>query len=128
MGIYAASGCTIQNSTAQFNGGDGISVRSECVVRENNSVFNVAGVHATGNSNRIEGNSVVGNARGISVDAAGNLIVKNSARGDTIDYAIAANNRYGPIVDISAAGAPAVSGKSAADTTATSHPWANFSY
>jgi len=31
------------------------------------------------------------------------LIIKNSASDNTIDYAFAANNRYGPIVDISAA-------------------------
>jgi len=128
MGVYINSGCTIQNSTVQFNGGDGIRVGSECLIRENNSVYNAAGVHSTGTNNRIEGNNVVGNGRGINVEATGNLIIKNSAKGNTIDYAIAASNRYGPIVDISAAGAPAVSGKSAADTTATSHPWANFSY
>jgi len=128
MGVYINSGGTIQNSTVQFNSGDGIRVGSECLIRENISVYNFAGVHSTGSNNRIEGNNVVGNGRGINVDATGNLIIKNSAKSNTIDYAIAASNRYGPIVDISAAGAPAVNGKSAADTTATSHPWANFSY
>lgn len=54
--------------------------------------------------------------------------IRNSASDNTLDYAIAVNNRYGPIVDISAAGAPAVSGNTASDTTGTVHPWANFSY
>ena len=128
IGIYVSSGCTVQNCTVQFNNGDGIRAGSECQVRENDCVFNFAGVHATGGNNRIEANNVISNGRGIHVEAAGNLIVKNSASDNTTDYVIAASNRYGPIVDISAAGAPAVNGKSAADTTGTSHPWANFSY
>jgi parallel beta-helix repeat protein len=128
MGIYVNVGCTIQNSTVQFNDGDGISVHSECLVRENNCVFNFAGIRSTDRNNRIEGNNVTGNTRGISVEGMGSLIIKNSADNNLTNYSIAANNRYGPIVDISAAGAPAVSGKSAADTTGTSHPWANFSY
>lgn len=128
IGIYVSSGCTVQNCTVQFNNGDGIRVGSESFVGENNCAFNFSGVHSTGGNNRIEGNNVISNGRGIHVEAAGNLVIKNSARGNTTDYVIAANNRYGPIVDISAAGAPAVNGKSAADTTGTSHPWANFSY
>jgi parallel beta-helix repeat protein len=128
MGIYVNSGCTIQKCTAGFNSGDGIRVASECLVRENDCSSNNSGIHSAGNNNRIEGNNVTSNGRGIIVDLAGNLIIRNSASDNTIDYSIAASNRYGPIVDISAAGAPAVSGKSAADTTGTSHPWANFSY
>jgi parallel beta-helix repeat protein len=128
IGISVSSGCTIQSCTVEFNNGDGIRVGTECQVRENNCVFNFAGVHATGGNNRIEENNVISNGRGIHLDTGGNLIIKNSASDNTTDYSIAANNRYGPIVDISAAGAPAVNGKSAADTTGTSHPWANFSY
>ena len=128
MGISVNVGCTIQNSTAEFNDADGISVHSECLVRENNCVFNLAGIHSTDRNNRIEGNNVTGNTRGISVEGTGSLIIKNTADNNLTAYSIAANNRYGPIVDISAAGAPAVNGKSAADTTGSSHPWANFSY
>ena len=128
IGFNLDKGCTIHNCTAQLNRGDAIQVISDCLVRENDCGFNAAGIHSTGGNNRIEGNNVIGNDRGINVDAAGNLIIKNSASNNTIDYAIAASNRYGPIIDISAGGAPAVSGKSAADTTMTTHPWANFSY
>ena len=128
MGFSLTSGCTISHCTAQSNTGDGIKAASDCLVRENDCLFNAAGIHSTGSNNRIEGNNVGGNSSGIKVEGAGNLIIKNSASDNSIDYAIAASNRYGPIVDISAAGAPAVSGKSAADTTMTTHPWANFSY
>jgi len=130
IGFNLSTGCTIQNCTAQSNRGDGIKALNDCVVRENNCGLNSngAGIRTVGNNNRIAGNHVIGNSRGISVDTSGSLIINNSASSNSIDYVIFANNRYGPIVDISAFGAPAVSGKSAPDTTATSHPWANFSY
>ena len=51
-----------------------------------------------------------------------------SASVNTTNYDIVANNRYGPIIDITAGGQPAVSGDSAASTVATTDPWANFSY
>jgi parallel beta-helix repeat protein len=128
IGFNLIAGSTIRNCTAENNRGDGIRVTASCLVLENNCELNAAGVHSTESNNRIEGNNVISNGRGINVDAAGSLITKNSASNNTIDYLIAANNRYGPIIDISAAGAPAVSGKSAADTTTANHPWANFSY
>lgn len=128
MGFSLMANSTIKNCTADNNPGDGIRVTSDCLVLENSCRLNFAGIHSTDSNNRIEGNNVIANGRGLNVDAAGSLIIKNSASNNTIEYAIAANNRYGPIIDISATGAPAVSGKSAADTTTSSHPWANFSY
>ena len=82
----------------------------------------------TSTDNRIEGNNVTGNDRGIAVDLSGNLIIRNSASGNSVAYDIAAGNRYGPIIDISATGTAAVSGSSAASTVATTDPWANFTY
>lgn len=87
-----------------------------------------AGIHSTSAENRIERNSVTGNDRGIDVDTAGSLIIKNSAATNTIDYVIAASNRYGAIINITAAGAAAVSGNTAASTLTSTDPWANFSY
>ena len=87
-----------------------------------------AGLHVTSSDNRIEGNQVTDNDRGIDVDASLNLIIKNSASGNTTNYVFVASNRYGPIIDITAVGTAAVSGNSAADTTTTTHPWANFTY
>ena len=128
MGFSLLADSTIKNCTADNNLGDGIRVTSDCLVLENSCRLNFAGIHSTDSNNRIEGNNVIANGRGLNVDAAGSLIIKNSASNNTIDYVIAASNRYGPIIDISAAGAPAVSGRSAPDMTTTSHPWANFSY
>ena len=127
---------------ASFNKGDGIRALNDCSIVANVSSHNGsfsggggdgAGVHVTDRSNRIEGNNVTTNTRGIEVSAAGNLIIKNSARSSGTsnagNYVIAADNRYGPIVDINATGSVAVSGKGPFTSTLTStDPWANFSY
>jgi hypothetical protein len=89
---------------------------------------NGAGIHSTNSENRIEANSVTGNDRGIDVDSTGSLIIKNSAATNTTDYVIAASNRYGAIVNITAGGAAAVNGNVAASTLTSTDPWANFSY
>jgi parallel beta-helix repeat protein len=133
-GILAGGSSTVSNCTVVGNKGDGIQIGSDARVIGNNCDSNgfgggdAAGIHSTGADTRIESNNVTDNVRGIDVDAAGNLIIKNSASGNGTNYDIVASNRYGPIVDITAAGAAAVIGSSAADTTTTTHPWANFSY
>lgn len=134
-GIIVGVRSKVQNCLATGNTGDGIRAGSDCGIIGNQSVENGsgvasgAGVHVTGGQNRIEGNNVTGNERGIKVDAAENLIIKNSASDSTVvNYDIVANNRYGPIVNITASGTAAVSGNSAGDTSGTTHPWANFAY
>jgi parallel beta-helix repeat protein len=113
---------------------DGVRVSSQCLVVNNTCDDNGAsggdgaGIHATTGDNRIDGNTVTRNDRGIDVDFSGNLIIRNSASGNTTNYVIAADNRYGPVVDITAAGTAAVNGNSAADTVITTHPWANFAF
>jgi parallel beta-helix repeat protein len=87
-----------------------------------------AGILATVGDNRIEGNNCAGNDRGIDVDGSGNIIIGNTCSGNSTNYDIVANNRYGPIVNITASGTAAVSGNSAASTVTTTDPWANFAY
>jgi hypothetical protein len=134
MGFYVTDRSMIQGCTANFNQGDGINIGSNTVVRDNNCYSNGystgdgAGIHATGSANRIEGNNVTANDRGIYVTAIGNLIVKNSAKANTNNYIIVADNRYGPIIDLTAGGTAAVSGNSAAGTTVNADPQANFAY
>jgi parallel beta-helix repeat protein len=132
VGIYA-SASTVKDCTCGVNKGDGIQVVNNSVVERNNSYLNGnggdgAGIHATAFANRIESNNLVSNDRGIDVDAGGNLIIKNSARGNTNNYDIAADNRYGPIVDLTAAGTVAATGNSAPGTTVNADPQANFAY
>ncbi|HEY6168938.1 MAG TPA: right-handed parallel beta-helix repeat-containing protein [Verrucomicrobiae bacterium] len=132
-GIFADAESTISGCSAYNNDGDGIQVRVSCIVLDNicnGNGFNGdgAGIHVIERRNRIDGNTVISNDRGIDVDLGSNLIIRNSAGGNTINYDIVGDNRYGPIVDIAAVGTAAVSGNSAPSTLTTTDPWANFRY
>ena len=134
MGIEAFNGSTIKDCTATANKGDGIHVPNDSLVAGNTGDSNGngtggdgAGIHATSSDNRIEGNNVTDNDRGIDVDS-GNVIIKNSAGGNTTNYAIAANNVYGAIVDRTAPASAAVTGNSGAASAGTLDPWANIAY
>ena len=154
-GILAQSQCTVIASTATSNRGigivvgigssvldcisganfdSGISCNAYCIIRGNTASSNGpggsdgAGILATGTNNRIEANSCTGADRGIEVAVGGNFIIKNSCAGNTIDWVLAANNVYGPIIDRSSPATPAVSGKSAASTLGSTDPNANFTY
>ena len=136
MGFNLANGNLIQNCTAATNSGDGIRLSDDSVARDNNCYKNgnngtgdAAGIHSTAGKNRIEANNVTGNDRGIEVSGTGSLVIRNSVGGNTTsNYEIAADNRYGPIEDITPSGTAAVSGNSGAGTTSNSNPWTNFAY
>jgi Right handed beta helix region len=134
QGINAALGGRVTDCTASLNTGNGIVLLGVCLAIGNNCRQNgAAGIVAqTGGGSRIEANNVVVNiAQGILVTTTNCLILRNSARSNFgANYSIAADNRYGPIVDITAAGTAAVNGSSAPDalTANGTHPWANFSY
>jgi hypothetical protein len=133
MGFNLTTDSVIQGCSASNNLGDGIRVGSHCTVLRNMVVANIvgaagAGIHATAGGNRIEGNNLVINPTGINVEVGGNLVLGNSVSASSVvNYSIAANNRYGPIVNI-VGSAPAVNGSSAASTLTSSDPWTNFSY
>ena len=136
-GISVSTGGTAADCTARFNTLDGIVCNAACMIRGNTCSSNGfngdgANIHATAGANRIEGNTCTGADRGIDVDAAGNFIIKNTCKANTIDWVIAANNTYGPIIDrripSPIASTPAVSGTSAASTLGTTDPNANFTY
>jgi hypothetical protein len=134
QGFDLGTSCTITHCNAVGNNLNGIRVSSGCIVRQNNCDSNGladnvgAGVLATGIENRIEANHCSLSDRGIEVTNAANLIFGNTCRGNTTNFAIAANNRYGPILNIPASGTAAVNGSSAASTLTTTDPFANFSY
>ena len=137
-GFHLTDSSSITDSTASDNMSHGISVAGTgSVVRDNllsrnglSAPAEAAGIRASSNDNRIEGNTCVQNDRGIVVLGSGNLILKNSATGNVLNnYEIAANNRYGAIIDLTANGSAAASGNAAAGTlTTTTNPWANFAY
>jgi parallel beta-helix repeat protein len=87
-----------------------------------------AGIRVNGVDCRIEGNNCSNSDRGIDVDNTGNMIICNTCSGNLLNYDLVAGNRYGPIINLTAGGTAAVAGSSAADTTNTTHPWANFAH
>lgn len=153
-GIDTGYGSTVSNCAAVENGGSGISIDVEStvadcladgnningircvansVIRDNNCQLNGrfgdgAGIRATSNDNRIEGNNCTRADRGLQVDANGNIIIRNTCAGNTVDWVIAANNVFGPIIDRRAPGSAAVSGFTAASSLGSTDANANFSY
>ena len=129
----ACNGSTVCGCTASFNNGNGISADSDCLIIGNNCDSNgisgdAAGIRVNFSNNRIDGNNCTDCDRGIDVGSAGNIIIRNTCAGNATNYAIAANNRYGPIVNITATGTAAVNGKFAAGTLTSTDPHANFAY
>ena len=133
-GIEASDGCAITDCSATQNGQDGIEVSDRCHITGNTCEGNgtgsvAAGIQAVGSDSRIEGNFCTNADKGIDVDGAGNIIVRNTCTGNTTNnWEFVANNVFGPIVDRTAPASPAVAGNTAVDTTATTHPNANFTY
>jgi parallel beta-helix repeat protein len=135
-GISANRRCNISGCIVNDNTADGILLFSQNIVSGNTCANNGnggdgAGIRAfpgSASDNLIEGNNCTGNDRGIDVDGTGNIIIKNSCSGNTTNYVIAANNRYGPIVNITASGTAAVNGNSATSTIGSTDPHANFAY
>jgi len=133
-GISASDGSTVADCTAQLNALDGIRCSVSCVIRGNTCSINGfgggigAGIHATSTDNRLEGNTCTGADRGIEVGFSGNIIIKNICSGNDIDWIIAANNIYGPIIDRRAPASPAVAGFSAPSSLGSTDANANFSY
>jgi len=132
-GISSSDACTIADCTSEFNTLVGIVCASSCLIRDNTCASNGnggdgAGINAQGADNRIEGNNCTGADRGIDVDSPGNVVIRNTCSGNTIDWAIQANNVCGPIIDRRAPASAAISGFSAASSLGSTDPNANFSY
>jgi len=118
----------------QFNSLDGIRVGNRCLVLANTCTLNGdgagsgAGVRVTGADNRIEGNNCTEADLGILLLGSGNIMLQNTCSGNGINYDIFANNRYGPIINLTAFNPATVSGNSGASTVGSTDPWANFAY
>ena len=133
-GFDVSLGCVVTECQSFANQTHGFVVGSDCRVIDCSSnsngttIADGSGVLVTGSDARIEGNTANDNDFGIRVTGSGNLIIRNSCSGQGTAYNIVANNRYGAIVDISAAGAASVNGPSAVGVLTTTDPWANFTY
>ncbi len=127
-GIITGQGSII-GCRAIGNSGFGIRVTKDSVVTECYCAENASGdIRALQGYNRIDGNQCRSATQGIVVEGTRNLILRNACFAGASSYVIAADNRYGPIVDVSAPGSPAVSGASAPATIGTAHPWANLTH
>jgi parallel beta-helix repeat protein len=134
-GIQVQGGNVVVDCTARLNGRHGISSLGGALIRGNTCHENglsgngLANIHISlDGDNRIEGNHCSKADVGIEVTVTGNVIVGNTCSGNTTNYSIVANNRYGPIVNITASGTAAVNGNSATSTLASTDPHANFAY
>lgn len=133
-GIATAGGSTVESCNATLNGGHGVIIGGDGTARHNDCAANGrtssrAGVYCSGADSRIESNNCTNNGVGIQAAIGGNIVLRNTCSGSVNDnFVLAAGNRYGPIVDLTAQTAPAVAGSAAADSTGTTHPWANFAY
>lgn len=136
-GIFAGgTGCVIESNSSLDNDIHGIEVGQRSLVRGNTSnnngptASNVAsGILTIGAHNRIENNHCAGNEIGVNIGGQGNVVIGNTCSSNTVaNYDINPDNRYGPILDISAAGTAGVTGSAAAGTMNTADPWANFSH
>ncbi|GMV26630.1 MAG: hypothetical protein AMXMBFR58_26610 [Phycisphaerae bacterium] len=134
IGFDLVVGSSITSCNARLNDLDGIRATSNVHILNNTCVSNGqaaaggAGIHTTGGDNRVEGNTCSLNDRGIDADAAGSVYFRNTCAGNTTNWALVSNNVFGPIVDRTSPGSGAVSGNSAADSSANTNPNANFSY
>jgi hypothetical protein len=133
-GFNLSSACTVASCTAYFNDQHGIIVGTSCTVinstanSNGSAIGDGAGIRCQGGDNRVEGNNSSANDRGIDCQVAGNIIFRNTCAANTINWSLAANNVFGPILDRTAPGSGAVSGSSAPDSSGTTNPNANFSF
>jgi len=135
-GIAAQSAVTIKDCTCSLNFGSGISANSGCLIVGNHCVGNFAqfadegGIRTFGSTNRIENNRLSGQGVGVGirVENTGSLIIGNTTKSFATHYVIAANNRYGPILDLTGTGTAAVNGQLAVSTVQSADPRANFAH
>ncbi|MBS0196885.1 MAG: right-handed parallel beta-helix repeat-containing protein [Planctomycetes bacterium] len=133
-GIAIGTGGTVSGCTIGSNVGGGISALSGCVIigntlRSNGTAGTDANILCTGPDTRIESNNCSQGYRGIRVSTSGCVIIRNTVTAATfLNWDIAANNIYGPIIDRTSPASPTVTANSAAGTMGSTDPNANFTY
>jgi hypothetical protein len=130
-GILVISNCRVEACTSTGNAEHGVLATDKCfilgcVLASNGS--SSANIRVIGSGNRLEGNTCTLAGRGVHADAPGNFIIRNTCSGNTLNWDIAANNVFGPIIDRTAPASAAISGNSAASTLGTTDPNANFTH
>jgi parallel beta-helix repeat protein len=112
-GFSVGADSTIRNCLADSNGNAGAGYAQD---------GDGAGINIFGIGTLAVENHVTDNVVGIRVSSSqGSFIMSNSASGNTTNYFINANNRFGPIVNVTSVGA--ING-----TANANNPWANFEF
>lgn len=132
-GFFINAGTTISRCSAQLNQSHGIEGSADNLILANACDSNGAtgtgsGIEVFSDGNRIEGNNCTDNDVGIQVTGTKSIILRNTCSNNTLNFDLAAGNRFGPIVDITAGGTPAVSGNAAGGTLVSDEANANFAY
>ncbi len=122
----SAMGCTVTGTFA----GSGIIAAGGGVVSNNTCAANSggAGVRITGTRARVERNHCTNNATGILVESSDSLIIANTCGANGVNWNIAPNNHFGPILNMTGAANFGVNGDAAAGNLPTTDPLANFTY
>lgn len=131
VGFYMSDGGLAEGCVATANTQYGLRAQdrgtiSHCTARQAASAF--ANIFLGGTDSVAQYNNCSGGAIGIQTVVGGNLIIGNRCAGSSTNYSITVNNRYGPIVDVSAGGGAAVNGNVAASNLTSTDAYANFSY
>lgn len=134
-GISTASRCLITGCSSNSNNGDGISASggstlitgNTCNYNRSNS-SSASGIRISGSRCRVEKNNCTNNQIGIACVNSGSILIGNSCSSNDQNWNIVDHNRYGPIINITSPGTPAVTGNSASSTLASTDPHANFSF
>ena len=112
-GIWTESTSSVRACTLWSNHDNGIRVVRGCLIKDNNvGGCNPNGILVLSDEGRIIDNLLQNNTFGIELATGGNLIVRNSALGNGVDFAIPAQNLFGPV---------------STDPT-TASEWANFQF
>lgn len=129
-GISMVISCTVTDCTVTNNGIDGIVCTSRGYIARNSCANNGtgAGIRVIGSDTRIEENNCTSAAFGIRVTSSGCIILRNSCASNGVNWDIAANNFYGPIIDRTTALTASVNGNGAGSTLGSSDANANYSY
>jgi hypothetical protein len=132
-GIDANYFSTVTNCMVKNNGW-GVFAGGSCHISGNMCEGNGEGISTYQGNNVVDGNRVINGGTGIKIaapfaESKHNVIIRNVVGRNTENYDIAPDNRYGPIVDITATGTSGFIGAgNAASTLNNADPWANFAY
>ena len=117
-GISVNTGGVISGCTISGNSGNGVEIAAGCYVHDcmirNNGLYVTSGtgIYVWSDGSRIDNNHLGSNRVGVKIISSGNVVTRNTARGNFLNYDIAAGNQVGSITN----------------TFVGAGPWDNFDF